>query len=106
MLCYPGSKYGIFGPISTLRLENLRESEEDYECLLMIENGILAYNEANGTDYDPKELMDWISDGLYEGAIPERDNAEGFCEQRKAMLEVLAQFTTDPAAAMETLLNG
>lgn len=106
MLSYPGSKYGIFGPISTLRLENLRESEEDYECLLMIENAILAYNEANGTDYDPKELMAWLYAGLYEGVIPERDNAVGFCEQRKVMLEVLAQFTTDPAGAIETLLNG
>lgn len=106
MLSYPGSKYGIFGPISTLRLENLRESEEDYECLLMIENAILAYNEANGTDYDPKELMAWLYAGLYEGVIPERDNAVGFCEQRKVMLEVLAQFTTDPAGAIETLQNG
>ncbi len=106
MLSYPGSKYGIFGPISTLRLENLRESEEDYECLLMIENAILKYNEENGTDHDPKELMAWIYEDLYDGVIPERDNAEGFSEQRIAMLEVLAQFTTDPAAAMETLQNG
>lgn len=106
MLCYPGSKYGIFGPISTLRLENLREGEEDYECLLMIENAIMAYNEANETDYDPKELMGWIYEGLYEGVIPERDNAEGFAEQRKAMLEVLAQFSTDPATAIEMLQNG
>lgn len=106
MLCYPGSKYGIFGPISTLRLENLREGEEDYECLLMIENAILAYNQANGTDYDPVELMYWLYEGLYEGVIPERDNAAGFAEQRKAMLEVLAQFTTDPDAAIESLQNG
>ena len=106
MLCYPGAKYGILGPISTMRLENLREGEEDYECLLMIENSILAYNAENGTDYDPKELMAWIYAGLYEGVVPERDNAAGFAEQRIAMLEVLAQFTTDPDAAIDTLLNG
>ena len=106
MLCYPGAKYGILGPISTMRLENLREGEEDYECLLMIENSILAYNAENGTDYDPKELMAWIYEGLYEGVVPERDNAAGFAEQRIAMLEVLAQFTTDPDAAIDTLLNG
>ena len=106
MLCYPGAKYGILGPISTLRLENLREGEEDYECLLMLENAILAYNEENGTDYDPKELMAWIYAGLYEGVVPERDNAEGFAEQRIAMLEILEQFTTDPHAAINKLLNG
>ena len=106
MLCYPGAKYGILGPISTLRLENLREGEEDYECLLMIKNAILEYNAENGTDYDPKELMAWIYADLYEGVIPERDNAVGFAEQRIGMLEVLEQFTTNPEAAIDTLLNG
>ena len=105
-LMYPGAKYGIFGPISTRRLENIREGNEDYECLLLLENAILAYNEANGTNYEPKELMSWIYADLYEGVIPERDNAEGFAQQRVAMLEVLEQFTTDPTVAIEMLQNG
>lgn len=105
-LVYPGSEFGIFGPIATRRLENIREGNEDYECLLMIENAILAYNEANGTDYNPKELMAWIYADLYDGVIPERDNAEGFAEQRIAMLEVLSQFATDADGAINTLLNG
>ena len=105
-LVYPGSEYGIYGPISTRRLENIREGFEDYECLLMIENAILAYNEANGTDHDPKEIMSWIYADLYEGTIPERDNAEGFAEQRTAMLEILELFTTDAEAAMDALLDG
>lgn len=103
MLSYPGAKYGIFGPISTLRLENLREGEEDYECLLMIENAILAYNEANGTDHDPKELMSWLYEGLYEGVIPERDNAEGFAEARTEMLKILELIQKDPEAGIEAL---
>ncbi|MBR5569651.1 MAG: DUF4091 domain-containing protein [Oscillospiraceae bacterium] len=106
VLCYPGAQYGIQGPISTLRLENIRESIEDYECLLMIKNHILAYNEANGTDYDPAELMAWLYADLYEGVIPERDNAEGFAQQRATVLEVLAQFTTDADGAIDTLLEG
>lgn len=105
-LVYPGSKFGIFGPISSRRLELIREGFEDYEGLLMIENAILTYNESNGTDYDPKELMNWLYADLYEGTIPERDNAEGFAQQRIAMLEVLELFTTDPAAAIEMLQNG
>ena len=105
-LVYPGAKFGIFGPISSRRLENIREGFEDYECLLMIKNNILAYNEANGTDYDPKEIMSWLYEDLYEGTIPERDNAEGFAEQRNAMLEILGMFTTDADAAIDTLLDG
>ena len=105
-LVYPGAKFGIYGPISSRRLENIREGFEDYECLLMIEKNILAYNEANGTDHDPKEIMGWIYADLYEGTIPERDNAAGFAEQRTAMLEILELFTTDAEAAMDALLDG
>ena len=102
-LVYPGSKFGIYGPISSRRLENIREGFEDYECLLMIENAILAYNEANGTNHDPKELMAWIYEDLYEGVIPERDNAEGFAERRMEMLEILELIVADPAAGIAAL---
>lgn len=105
-LLYPGSKFGIFGPISSRRVEGIREGFEDYECLLLIENAILAYNQENGTDYDPKELMAWIYEDLYEGTIPERDNAEGFAERRVEMLEILDQFTTDADGAIAVLLEG
>ena len=102
-LLYPGEKFGIFGPLSSRRLESLREGMEDYECLLMIENAILAYNETNGTNHDPKELMAGLYEGLYEGVKPQRDNTEFFVQRRKEILELLAQFTTDPAGAMEIL---
>lgn len=105
-LIYPGAKYGIDGPISTLRMESIREGREDYECLWLLEQAIIAYNEANGTDYDPEELMDHLYADLYDGVIPERDNAETFVERRTAMLEVLEQITLDPEAGIATLLEG
>ena len=76
---------------------------EDYECLLMIENAILAYNEANGTNHDPKALMASFYEGLYEGLKPQRENSDFFAQRRTEILKLLAQFTTDPAAAMQTL---
>ncbi len=105
-LIYPGAKYGVDGPLSTLRMESVREGREDYEFLWLLEQAIIAYNEANGTDHDPEELMDYLYADLYDGAIPERDNAETFVERRTAMLEVLEQITLDPAAGIETLLEG
>ncbi len=105
-LIYPGAKYGIDGPLSTLRMESIREGREDYEFLWLLEQAIIAYNEANGTDHDPEELMDHLYADLYDGAIPERDNAETFVERRTALLEVLEQITLDPAAGIETLLEG
>ena len=102
-LVYPGSKFGIFGPVSTLRLESIAQGKEDYECLWQIEQAILEYNEANGTDHDPKELMSWLYDGLYEGTIPERDNAEGFAESRLEMLKILELIQKDPEAGIAAL---
>ena len=102
-LTYPGSEFGIFGPISTLRLESIFQGREDYECLWTIEQAILAYNEANGTDYDTEELMSWLYDDLYKGMIPERDNAETFAERRIEMLEILELIVADPAAGIAAL---
>ena len=104
-LLYPGAKYGIFGPLSTLRMESIREGREDYECLWLMEQAIVAYNEANGTDHDPEELMDHLYADLYEGAIPERDNADTFVERRIAMLEALELITRDPEAGIQHLLD-
>ena len=105
LLVYPGSKYGVFGPLSTLRLESVREGREDYECFWLLEQAIIEYNEANGTDYDPEELMDHLYEDLYDGVIPVRDNDEVFVEQRIAMLEALELITLDPAAGIEALLD-
>ena len=104
-LVYPGEKFGIFGPLSSRRLESIREGMEDYECLLMIEDAILAYNEANGTMHDPEELMEFIYEDLYDGMKPQRENSDLFTQRRVEMLELLAQFNTDPASAMKVLTN-
>ena len=40
-LLYPAKKFGSTEPISTLRLESIREGQEDYEYLWMIKNAIL-----------------------------------------------------------------
>ena len=102
-LLYPGSEFGVFGPISTLRMESIFQGREDYECLWTIEQAILAYNEANGTDYDTEELMSWLYEDLYSGMIPERDNAESFAERRIEMLEILELIVADPAAGITAL---
>jgi len=102
-LLYPGSKYGIFGPLSTLRLESIREGREDYECFWLMEQAILAYNEANGTNHDPEALMEPLYADLYDGVIPVRDNADVFVERRITMLDILEQLTLDPAAGIAAL---
>lgn len=104
-LVYPGARYGVFGPISTMRMESILQGREDYECLWLIEQAILNYNATKGTDYDPDEVMDYLYDDLYEDdVIPIRDNADVFMEQRIQMLEVLESIALNPVAGVEALL--
>ena len=57
MLVYPGSAYGVNGPIGTVRLENIRESFEDYEYMWMLEN-----------QFGISDISTYTK-GLYEGVI-------------------------------------
>lgn len=94
-LTYPAAKFKQKAPLSTLRLESIREGQEDYEYFWMIEDMIVRYNAENGTDYDPEVLMAPLYEGLYDGMIPVRDNADYFHTQRIAVLDVLQAITHD-----------
>ena len=47
-ILYPGRKYGIHGPIGTMRLEMIRDGQEDYEYLYILEELLKGYNEKFG----------------------------------------------------------
>ena len=49
MLLYPGSKYKIFGPITSMRLENIRNSMEDYELFYLMDQHLSQYNANTGS---------------------------------------------------------
>ncbi len=102
-LTYPGARFRLKQPLATLRLESIREGLEDYEYFWMIENAINEYNAANGTSYDAEVLMAPLYEGLYNGMIPVRDNAEGFCSSRLKVLEILELMGKDPVAGIAAL---
>ena len=102
-LTYPSKKFRLKEPLSTLRLESIREGLEDYEYFWMIEQAIVAYNAANGTSHDPKVLMKPLYEGLYDGVIPVRDNAEVFHQRRITVLTILQTITADPASGIAAL---
>ena len=43
-LVYPGKDYDVYGPITSMRLENIRNSFEDYEYFYMLEQRLQKYN--------------------------------------------------------------
>lgn len=103
-LLYPAKKFSTLEPLSTLRLESIREGQEDYEYLWMIEQAIMQYNLENGTNHDPKALMAHLYEGLYEGMRLTRGQPELFIQKRLSVLNVLQMITADPDSAINILL--
>lgn len=103
-LVYPGSKYGVKGPISTIRLENIRESYEDYELLWLFENTVKDLNEKYGKSYDSDEILGTFYDRLYtnlfvNSGVTERD----FDAVRVELLQLLDDMLNIPAGAIGIL---
>ena len=49
-LTYPGGKYNIYGPITSMRLENIRNSMEDYEYFYLLDEKLSTYNSNTGSN--------------------------------------------------------
>ena len=105
-LLYPGSRYGLTTPISTLRLESLRQGSEDYEYIYLLENAIDGYNAANGTNYDLSKIMArFYNDVFVPGSTKSRTNLKKFGAARSELLGLLDAVVNDKPNAGE-LLSG
>ncbi len=68
LLVYPGARYNVYGPITTLRLENLRNSYEDYEYFYMLDQNIAAYNANTGSNIiSARDLFSSYLSSMFEG---------------------------------------
>lgn len=93
-LTYPGKEYGVDGPISTLRFESIRESNEDYEYLWLFEQKVNEYNKQNGTELSANDLLQPYFTKLYKNVTPYTDT-EQFSDTRIKLLETLEKIYKD-----------
>lgn len=104
-LVYPGVTYGIDGPITTLRLEQLLASSEEYEYLWMIEQGVNEYNEEHGTEYNAREkLQQKYFSRIYHDMICGNDHAL-FNDVRIELLKLVTKMSNNRDAAVEELVK-
>jgi len=105
-LLYPGSRYGLYTPISTLRLESMRQGTEDYEYFYMLGEALTSYNLAHSTDYDIDKVLSSINNAAYiNGSVVARTNINKFMTARSRLLELLEAVVNDYANAGELLNN-
>lgn len=103
-LIYPGSKYGIEGPISTVRLETIRESNEDYELLWLFEQTINSINNEKSKAYDSDALLEKFYKALFEDVfIKSGVDANDFDKTRTSLLKLLEKMVNDSDGAIAEL---
>ncbi len=73
-LLYPGDKYGIDGPLPTVRLLAIRDANEDYDYLYMINEILREMNERFNTDVTIQELLHIQYSALFKDVKPVIDS--------------------------------
>ena len=80
-LFYPGAKYGVFGPLATLRLEAIRDGIEEFELMYNLKR---KYEE-KGISYEA--ALASVCSTLYSGTKVTADS-KTFYETRKSLIEL------------------
>ena len=66
-LFYPGAKYGIDGPIPTIRLEAIRDGYEEYELMYDLKEQYAQASQRIGMEFSANDVIKDIAATLYTG---------------------------------------
>lgn len=86
-LTYPGYKYGLNQPIPTIRLDNFRAAQEDYEYLYLLKT-LFEKNKPAQIGYDFNTYVGNLYRQLYQGVIA-RNNSEIFDSVRLELANLI-----------------
>ncbi|MBQ8309199.1 MAG: DUF4091 domain-containing protein [Clostridia bacterium] len=90
-LLYPGSKYGIDGPIASLRLETIRDGYEEYELLYNIKEAYAAVSESIGVEFSAESTISSLMSSIHSG-MRITATTDSFTAARSSLLD-LSEFT-------------
>lgn len=103
-LFYPGKKYGIEGPIPSIRLESIRDSYEEYELLYAINEKYAEIGAHAGMEFSATNMIADIASPLYSGMKVLATN-ESFATARRSLLD-LSEFTESGICFIDYNDNG
>lgn len=82
-LFYPGINYGVKGPIGSLRLQTIRDGNEDYEYLYELANRTQSLSDYYGESISEKAMLQPIFNGMFTNAKYNTDNASFFALRKE-----------------------
>ena len=95
-LFYPGAKYGISGPVGSLRAVSYRDGMEDYEYLTLLEEVYEA------RDIDSSAIENNLYQKLFNEVTPTTDR-DVFYAQRRELAKMITDCTSDFGILYDTL---
>ena len=87
-LFYPGKKYGVTGPLGSMRLEAIRDGMEEYEILYEIKQRFAKANEtlSEGNQLSFSSFVSSLTKNMYTGTVV-TTNTEEFSAARAKLFE-------------------
>jgi hypothetical protein len=103
ILLYPGARYGLKTPVSSIRLEQLRLGQQDYEYIYMLNEYLIE----NNIDITAKEIVAKIGHNFYgnDYRFYEDPSEKLFDEYRIQILDILQDFADGNVADAKTKIN-
>ena len=101
-LVYPGRKYGVDGPIGTVRLDMLRDGLEEYEYLKLLDEKIIECGNFYGVETDYRAALRTTLDKLYFGAQVKTDT-QAFQDAREEVAYLLSYATAEEKLIIESM---
>ncbi|MCK9222544.1 MAG: DUF6067 family protein [Limnochordia bacterium] len=100
-LVYPGTEYGINGPIGSIRLEAIRDGNEDYEYLWLLERRMEAVAKELGIDFDTEEAMQPYFNRLFSSVKSYNEDPAELLEIRREVAHEIVRLDKSPKYLVE-----
>ena len=103
-LVYPGAKYGVYGPIGSVRTEAIRDAGEDYEALWLLEQAYEELSDYYGLRLDSDETLRSVYDSIYTGDQA-YTNTDIFETARETVTGLILDAQSDNRMIIESVEN-
>lgn len=101
LLIYPGAQYGLKAPISTLRLESIRDGLEDYALIETVDKKYEELSAYYDTKLSGESILDSIFAKVYSGTISYK-NPANLQSARTVLTDTLNSLSTDAKVLLES----
>ncbi|MCQ6563142.1 glycoside hydrolase domain-containing protein [Paenibacillus mendelii] len=97
-LLYPGAKYGMNSPIATLRLQTIRDGNQDFEYLWLLEDRIKQAAQQLGVQVSAKELIQPYYDRLFTNVKSFTKDPQDLQQVRSEIADFIEELSKNPQA--------